>query len=204
MKNKWFLIVTSLFAAILLTACNWNDTNKGDTTETGTPATNNNEEMDKQMDEDSDAADASDHSTHSTSGEVPEGLKEAANPNFPVGSKVTINASHMEGMEGAEATIVGAYDTTVYSVSYTPTNGDPYEENHKWVIKEEIKDYGEATLGEGSEIIINASHHPGMQGATGTIDTVQDTTVYMVDYTSTTGEKVTNHQWLIESELTAK
>ena len=30
----------------------------------------------------------------------------------------------IEGVKGAEATIVVAYDTTVYTVSYTPTTGE--------------------------------------------------------------------------------
>ena len=34
------------------------------------------------------------------------------------------------------------------------------------------------------------------------IDTAEQTTVYMVDYTDTeTGEKVTYHKWVTESEL---
>jgi len=42
-------------------------------------------------------------------------------------------------------------------------------------------------------------------GAAGTIDSAEKTTVYMIDYTPTTGgEKVTNHQWVTESELSAK
>lgn len=76
---------------------------------------------------------------HSSSSEVPKGLKVAANPKFQVGSKATIQADHMKGMKGAEATIVGAYDTTAYIISYTPTTGGPKVENHKWVIQEEIK-----------------------------------------------------------------
>ncbi len=195
MKNKLFVVITSLFATLLLTACGWNDTNKGDTTETGTNVTNNNEEMDKH--EDGDTA----LPNHSSTGEVPEGLKEAENPKFPVGSKVIIEGDHMEGMLGSEGTIVGAYETTVYSVSYTPTNGNEYQENHKWVIKEEIDGLGEKTLDQGAEIIINADHEPGMKGATGVIDTVEDTTVYMVNFTTTTGETVANHKWLKESEL---
>ncbi|RTQ90791.1 DUF1541 domain-containing protein [Lysinibacillus telephonicus] len=198
MKNKLLLLITSLFATILLTACGWNDTNNGDTSETGTTVTNNNEEMDKH--EDGDTA----LPNHSSTGDVPEGLKEAENPKFPVGSKATIKGDHMEGMLGSEATIVGAYDTTVYSVSYTPTNGNEFQENHKWVIKEEIKGYGEETLDQGAEVVINADHEPGMLGATGVIDTVEDTTVYMVNFTSTTGETVANHKWLKESELSAE
>ena len=60
---------------------------------------------------------------HSGSGEVPEGLKVSENPTFEVGSQAIIEAKHMEGMNGAEATIVGAFDTTAYIISYTPTNG---------------------------------------------------------------------------------
>jgi hypothetical protein len=45
----------------------------------------------------------------------------------------------------------------------------------------------------------------GMNGATATIDTAEQTTVYRVDFKPTdVGEKVTNHKWLTESELTAK
>ena len=46
----------------------------------------------------------------------------AENPTFKVGSKAIIKSEHMEGMKGAEATIVGAYDTVAYTVSYTSTN----------------------------------------------------------------------------------
>ena len=42
----------------------------------------------------------------------------------------------------------------------------------------------------------------GMDGATAVIDTAEQTAVYMVDYTDTeTGEKVTYHKWVTESEL---
>ncbi|MBM7607292.1 hypothetical protein JOD29_000529 [Lysinibacillus composti] len=42
---------------------------------------------------------------------------------------------------------------------------------------------------------------PNMKGAEATIVGAYDTTVYMVDYISTAGEKVKNHKWLVESEL---
>ncbi|MBB6023576.1 hypothetical protein HNR77_004677 [Paenibacillus sp. JGP012] len=42
-------------------------------------------------------------------------------------------------MKGATANIVGAYDTNVYSVSYTPTTGGEPVKNHKWVIGSELK-----------------------------------------------------------------
>ncbi|MGG1365097.1 YdhK family protein [Priestia megaterium] len=148
-----------------------------------------------------------DHSemNHSTSGEVPKGLQEAKNPKYEVGSQAVINADHMEGMNGAKATIVGAYDTTVYTVSYTPTTGGKKVTNHKWVIHEEIKDAGGKTFKQGDEVTLEADHMEGMKGAKATIDSAEKTTVYMVDYTPTTGgEKVTNHKWVTESELSAK
>jgi hypothetical protein len=141
---------------------------------------------------------------HSTTGEVPKGLKEANNPTYKVGSQAVINADHMEGMNGATATIVGAYTTTAYSVSYTPTSGGEKVTNHKWVIHEEIKDASGKAYEPGEEVVLQADHMKGMNGATATIDSAEQTTLYMVDYTpSTGGEKVKNHQWVTESELSS-
>ena len=56
---------------------------------------------------------------HSDSGELPAGLKPALNPAFKIGSRATITTGHMAGMEGAQATIVGAFDTTAYAVTFT-------------------------------------------------------------------------------------
>lgn len=75
---------------------------------------------------------------HSGSAEVPKGLKEAKNPTYKVGSQVVVKADHKKGMYGAKATIVGAYDTTAYVVTYTPTTGGPIVKNHKWVIESEL------------------------------------------------------------------
>lgn len=141
------------------------------------------------------------HMDMSSSGEVPEGLKEAENPTFEVGSNAIILTDHMEGMKGAEATIVGAYSTTVYAVSYTPTTGGEKVENHKWVIHEELIDAGEKPLAPGAEVKTDAAHMEGMADATVTIDTSEDTTVYMVDFTTTDGQEVKNHKWVTESEL---
>lgn len=151
-----------------------------------------------------DSEDHADHGemNHSSSGEVPKGLKEEANPTYEVGSKAVIHADHMKGMNDAEATIVGAYDTTVYTVSYTPTTGGKKVKNHKWVIHEEIKDAGDQPLTSGTEVILEADHMKGMKGAKATIDSAEQTTVYMVDYTPTTGGKrIKNHKWVTESEL---
>lgn len=146
-----------------------------------------------------------DHSSHSSSGEVPKDLKEAKNPTYKVGSQVVLETDHMKGMDGAKATIVGAYDTTAYAISYTPTTGGERVENHKWVVQEEIKDAGEEMLAPRAEVTVEADHMEGMDGATAEIDSAEKTTVYMVDYTPTTsGEKVTNHKWVTESELSTK
>lgn len=142
---------------------------------------------------------------HSGSSEVPAGLKEAEKPAFKVGSQAVIQADHMEGMKGAEATITGAYDTTAYVLSYTPTTGGERVTNHKWIIQEEIKEADEEPLKPGTEVTIEADHMEGMKSANAVIESSEQTTVYTVDYTSTTsGEKVANHKWLTESELSAK
>lgn len=142
---------------------------------------------------------------HSTSGEVPKGLNDAMNPTYKVGSQAIIKADHMEGMNGATATIVGAYETTAYSVSYTPTTGGKRVINHKWVIHQEIKDAGEKPYEQGSEVKLQADHMKGMNGATAAVDSVEQTTVYMVDFTPTTGgEPVNNHKWVTENELTSE
>lgn len=74
---------------------------------------------------------------HLSSAEIPEGLQVAKNPAFPIGSKAIINADHMPNMKGAEATIVGAYDTTVYMVDYISTAGEKVK-NHKWLVESEL------------------------------------------------------------------
>lgn len=74
---------------------------------------------------------------HSSSREVPKGLKIAENPAFQVGSKAIILADHKPNMKGAEATIVGAYDTTVYMVDYISTAGEKVK-NHKWLVESEL------------------------------------------------------------------
>lgn len=142
---------------------------------------------------------------HSTSGEIPPGLKTSGNPTYKVGSQAIIKSDHMEGMNGATATVVGAYDTTAYSISYTPTTGGPKVTNHKWIIHEEIKDAGPKPFKPGDEVVVQADHMQGMNNVRAAIDSAQPTTVYMVDYMPTTGgEMVKNHKWVTESELSAK
>ncbi|PMC40197.1 hypothetical protein CJ195_00330 [Bacillus sp. UMB0899] len=191
MKKINLVFLTSLLV-FLLAAC---ASNTEETPE-------NNEDMNTSAEKNSEM----DHSemNHSGSGEVPEGLKEAENPTYKVGSQAIIETDHMEGMKGAKATIVGAYDTAVYTVSYTPTTGGDRVENHKWVIHEEIEGAGDTPFEQGEEVVLNTDHMEGMNGASAVIDSVEETTVYMVDYTPTTGgEEVKNHKWVTESELSS-
>lgn len=179
--KKLILCVSLIVSSLSLVACN---SNKG---EIDTNETKNEMQME-----------------HSESGEIPQGLKVSENPKYKVGSKALIETDHMEGMKGAEATIVGAYDTTAYVVSYDPTTGGEREENHKWVIQDEIKDASEDPLTDGSEVTLEADHMKGMEGAKAVIESSEKTTVYIIDYIDTTdGKEVKNHKWVTEDELSA-
>ena len=202
-KNKILLGLLSIFAVFLMAACGNGETQPNEDEESQSTETESSSE--EEMDMESDSGDHMEHSADemSSSGEVPEDLKEAENPTYAVGSQAIIEAEHMQGMDGAEATISGAFDTTVYTVSYTQTNGEELVEDHKWVIHEELEEPGEAPLEPGDEAVMNASHMEGMEGAKATIDSAEETTVYMVDFVTTdTEEEVHNHKWVTESELT--
>lgn len=133
-------------------------------------------------------------------GPAPEGIAEASEPTYPVGTEVQLTADHMEGMEGATATISGAFDTYTYSVNYTPAGGGDPVADHKWVVQEEIEDAGDARLADGTEVTLLAEHMEGMEGVKAIIASSTDETVYMVDY-ETDGMKMTNHKWVVESEI---
>lgn len=154
---------------------------------------------------DNSAEDSSQHSEmgHSGSGEVPDDLKKAESPTYEVGSTAIVKADHMDGMEGAEATISGAYDTTVYAVTYTPSGGGDKVQNHKWVIHEELDNAGSSPLETGDTATLNADHMSGMQGAEAEIVSAANTTVYMIDFENRDGVKITNHKWVTEDELSA-
>ena len=178
-NNKFVMVLISMTTALFLTAC------------TGDQEKSNNENHNSHA-----------NMEHSGSGNLPAGLKDAANPKYKVGSKAIITDDHMPGMNKAEATIVGAFDTVVYSLSYDPTNGGDRVEQHKWVIHEELLEAGNEPLKPGDEATINTDHMEGMNGAKAVIDSAEKMTVYMVDFTPTDGsEKVTNHQWVTEDEL---
>lgn len=210
MKNKLVMGTMALTLSAMLAACGGDD-DMGSGDMSDNMDENMEENMDENMDdmdhmEDEDSMEGMDHSgmDMSGSGEVPEGLEEAENPTFEEGDTAIITEAHMEGMEGAEATIVGAYDTVAYSISYDPTDGGERVEDHKWIIHEEITDAADEPYAEGDEVQVEAEHMEGMDGATATIDTAEETTVYMIDFTLESGEEVTNHKWVTEDELSAE
>ncbi|MGP4071286.1 YdhK family protein [Piscibacillus sp. B03] len=199
---KKLVLMFLLLAAIFLSACS----NAVDDKEEEHDSSESNTEEVEDEEGSHEESEGGEHSgmNMSSSGEVPEGLEEDENPTFEVGSQAIIEADHMEGMNGAEATISGAYKTTVYTVSYTPSNGDEEVSNHKWVIHEELEGVGDDSLEPGDEVTLNAEHMEGMDGAKAEIDSAIETTVYMVDFTLTsTGEEVTNHKWVTEEELSS-
>lgn len=67
---------------------------------------------------------------------VQEELKDAGKTPLKVGDKAVLEADHMPGMKGAEATISQVTDQTVYMVDYE-ANGMTMK-NHKWVTEDEI------------------------------------------------------------------
>ncbi|MCS6711293.1 YdhK family protein [Micrococcus luteus] len=133
-------------------------------------------------------------------GPVPEGMTDATDPAYPVGTEVILTADHMDGMNGARATVVGAYDTYAYSVDYTPTTGGAPVTDHKWVVHEELGGVEDARLPDGSTVTLAADHMDGMNGAEATIASSTDETVYVVDYEAD-GMTMTNHKWVTESEM---
>lgn len=133
-------------------------------------------------------------------GPVPEDMAESTDPEHTVGEEVTLTADHMPGMDGATATIVGAYDTFTYSADYTRTTGGEPVTDHKWVVHEEIEDAGDQWLEDGTEVTLAADHMEGMDGATATVFSSTEETVYVVDV-DTEDMTMTNHKWVMESEF---
>jgi len=197
MKFKRSIVVfIAIISLLALTACS------GSNEEQNTDNNNTNMETEPNKTETESESESHEDMNHSGSGEVPAGLKSAESPTYEVGSKVIIETDHMKGMKGAEATIVGAFSTNAYAVSYTPTTSGEKVKNHKWVIQEEVGNADSELLEPGTEVTLEADHMKGMKGAEATIESGEKTTVYMIDYTPTTGEEeVTNHKWVTESEL---
>ena len=205
MKRSLTLVTLTLASALALSACaDAGETTTATTQNTTDTATETATETvtDTATDTTTTAAEE-DHGGHdhpADGGPPPAGIDEAEDPTYPVGAEVILTADHMPGMDGAEATISGAFDTTAYSVSYTPTDGGEPITDHRWVVHEELVDPGQAPLPDGTEVVLDAEHMTGMQGAEATIDYSTQETVYMVDLT-VDGMDMTNHKWVTESEI---
>lgn len=137
---------------------------------------------------------------HGDGSPVPAGMKRAADPKYAVGSTVILTADHMGGMDGARATVVGAYATFTYAVNYTPATGGSMVKDHKWVVQQEIQDAGSKRLADGAKVVLTTDHMEGMKGAHGTVASSTDQTVYVVDYTAG-GMTMKNHKWVVEDEM---
>lgn len=200
MKHSTSLITLTLAAGLTLSGCS-----DASDSAAPAPATSESAESSDNAATSENAAEGEGHEDMAhdhpeDGGAPPAGIEEAENPTYPVGTEVTLNADHMPGMEGATATISGAFDTTTYSVSYTPTNGDAPVTDHRWVVHEELADPGEAPLADGAKAVMTAEHMPGMKDAEATIDYSTQETVYMVDIDN---DEMTmkNHKWVTESEI---
>lgn len=204
--NKKKLGAVLLSSALLLGACGSADDNGQTEVAEPTTTTEENTDTDKNTNEMTENHDTHEGGhedmEHDESGEVPEGMKETENPTYPVGSEVVIENDHMAGMKGAKGTVVGVFDTTAYEVTYKDTKTGEKVANHKWVVHEELENAQDGPYQAGDEVVLEASHMPGMKGATATIDSAEKTNVYMVTYTDTeTGEEIENHKWMSEDEL---
>ena len=187
MKRTTTIAALAVASTLVLSACT-DDASESDGTDSITTTTTSADDGGHHMDHPEDG------------GPAPEGIVEAVDPTYPVGSEVILTADHMPGMDGAQAVISGAFDTTTYSVSYTPVDGSDPITDHRWVVHEELVDPGMAPLADGAEVVIDAEHMSGMKGANATIDYSTEETVYMVDLT-TDDMTMTNHKWVTESEI---
>src|SRR5699024_8506062 len=200
MKHSTSLIALTLAAGLTLSACS-------DASDSAEPApatsesagSSDNAATSENATEDEAHKDMA-HDHPEDGGAPPAGIEEAEDPTYPVGTEVILTADHMPGMDGATATISGAFDTTTYSVSYTPTEGGAPVTDHRWVVHEELVDPGQAPLPDGASVVLDAEHMSGMKGAEATIDYSTEETVYMVDLT-VDGMTMTNHKWVTESEI---
>ncbi|TSB47242.1 YdhK family protein [Alkalicoccobacillus porphyridii] len=181
--KKWLFLWTA--TVLILSGCNADGTIK-----------------DQQPSVKNETADPSNQTDQSATPQLPEGLTEEPDPTYAIGSNATILTDQSRDMHRAEAVIVGAYNTTAYAVSYKPTNATDDVWNHKWVIKEELTPSDSTNLEPGHQVTLHTDRIQGMEGAKATIESSQQTTVYMVNFVPTNGEdEVINYQWVTEQEL---
>lgn len=207
LKIRSLSFITLLSTVFLLGACSNNES-----TQEGQSSSTASTEMSEMQDSSGHMQDSSGHMAHgdmemehNRHEEEPENMQEAENPEFPVGDNVKVTDAHMEMMDGVTATISGAYDTTLYQVTFTPEDSDEAIEDHKWVVKEEMSsDDDSDDYEKGDEVTLNADHMSGMQGQTAEITGIHDGPAYMINFEPNDGsEEFVNHKWVTEDELTS-
>ncbi|MFB4213466.1 DUF1541 domain-containing protein [Shouchella sp. JSM 1781072] len=147
----------------------------------------------------SDRRDVGDVGYHYTD-RVPEQLAVADEPAFPIGSKAIIKSDELPGMQYAVATIKGAYDTTAYEIQYTLADGSD-QMTYKWVLAEEFLEFRDEPFKNGELVQVDPDALPDLNGANVQIVDHQETTVYMVDFISTSKEEIENFKWVSEEDL---
>lgn len=141
------------------------------------------------------------HAAHQIT--LTDSLQPAKAAKYPLGTPVTINADHMEGMQGADGYVSGVFDTTIYAIDYLDANGNEVK-NHKWIIQEEIANHQNKAYQVGDKVVLTPGHISGLggEGAEATIVMVVEGPAYMVDYRTTDGDVlIEQHQWVSEDEL---
>lgn len=207
LKLKSLSFLTLLSSVVLLGACsNTENSQEGQSSSTANTEMSEMESSDQHMEDSSGHMDHGDmdmEMEHNRHEEEPEDMQDADSPEYPVGDEVEITDAHMDIMEGAAATISGAYDTTLYQVTFTPEDSDEPIEDHEWVVEEELTSEDDSNDYEnGDEVTLTADHMSGMQGQTAEITGVQEGPAYMIDFEPNDGsEAFVNHKWVTEDEL---
>src|SRR5699024_10965560 len=196
-KRISVVLFSSVVFLLVLSACSSvNESTSSETqmssstmslTESTSESTDSKDSMDEMMME------------HNRNEAEPIDMSDAKDPKFPVGSQALITSDRMEMMENTVATIKGAYDTTLYQVTFTPEGMDEPMKDDKWIVTEEIE---EKEFEDGDEVTLLADHMTGMENQKAIITGSQAGPAYMVDFKPNDGsEAFVNHKWLAEDEL---
>lgn len=219
MMKQWFKVFGTSIIALTLAACANTDQSEtsasseenvsqtDETTSADSTSTASAESSSMEMDEESMAGhedmDSHMEMAHNRNEEAPTNMTEATNPLYPVGSKVHMTEPHMPSMGGVTAEVTGAYDTTLYTVTFTPKDSDMEMKDHKWVVAEEmVAEDGKESFENGDTVILKAEHMEGMKDQDAVVTGKQAGPAYMVSFEPNDGsEPFTNHKWMSEDEL---
>ena len=81
-------------------------------------------------------------------------------------------------------------------------NTEEMEHTHSEEVTRDMSISEDPKYPVGTEVIIQANHMEGMDGAEGKVVNAYDTTAYAVTYTPTDGgEKVKDHKWVVQEEI---